>query len=76
MRVRVLVGHGLGGGKFVEEGDYLELSELEARRQIAKQYVEAAPELVTEPPAEQEPAAEAEQESEEKPSNRGRRRER
>lgn len=49
MRVKVEKGHGLGGGRFAEPGEFLELDQGEAERKIAMGYVVAAPELADGP---------------------------
>lgn len=63
MRFRVLKSHGLGGGKYVEEGDILELEPGEAERKVGMGYIAPAPEPAA-PPAEEELDGEDETEGE------------
>ncbi len=63
MRYRVLVSHGLGGGKFAQEGDVLELDGEVAEEKVRRGYVVPEPDApAAEPAAAAEPTAEPEAE--------------
>jgi hypothetical protein len=72
MRVKVIKGHGTGGGAFVDAGDVLELPEAEAERKIAMGYVIAAPEPAA-PVSDESGDSEGESDESDKTSGKGRR---